>query len=97
MTGALVTLGSHRYRLAPLSVGEILDLRPEMEAVASIKTDQLITDRQMQGLARIIHASLLKNHPRVNLKDVPNMLGGGNASEALAAALAADPVDQTKG
>ena len=82
-----VKFGGRVYRMTALTPLDLMNLRAELYAVASIRRDEPFSDRQAHCLIKIVHASIAKNHPRVEFKDVESFIAT-NIDGAMLAALA---------
>jgi hypothetical protein len=81
-----VQFGHREYQMTALSPADLMGLRAELFSVASIRRTEPLSDRQAHCLVKIVHASIVKNHPRIEFADVATFIAA-NIDGAMSAAL----------
>lgn len=83
--GEWVTLGDEQYRIPPLAFRAVIDLQDRVAALAQMGGRP--TPDQMDTVADIVHAAMVRNYPALTKEQVGDMLDLGNYQAVLSAVL----------
>lgn len=83
--GEWVRIGDERYRIPPLALRAIQELKGDVEALQGIRG--MPTGEQMNAALRIIHSAITRNYPSLAFETLAEMLDLGNVTDVLAAVM----------
>ncbi len=84
--GVWVTIGDEQFRIPPLSLLGLQELKDELVTARSI-VGITLTPEQHLAVARVVHCALARNYPSISLEEVREMLDLGNFRQVFDATL----------
>ena len=88
--GTKITLGGNEYIVPPLNFKALKRLQPTIESLA--KVDMAMSDEQIDNIAEIVLAALIRNYPDKTKDDVLEWLDLGNTAKILNAIMGASGI-----
>ena len=76
--GTAIKIGDRTFVVPPLNLARIKRLRPDIEALSSMKLDAMMTDEQIESVVRILHSALSRNYPEITIDEVEDIIDLGN-------------------
>ena len=83
ISGVNVTLGGQEYTVPPLNFAALKNLQPVIESLSTISSTMDVS--QIDAVADIVQAAMVRNYPNVKKEDVLDWLDLGNAGTILSA------------